>query len=57
MGIFGTLFQTAVHIVVLPISAGKDLLDLAAGEDANNTIANIQAIKEDLDEITDNNAK
>ena len=55
MGIFGTLFVTALDVVKLPLSAVKDVFTLggAAIEEESAIVKNLREIKEDLDDITD----
>lgn len=56
MGVFGTLFQTAIDVVKLPISVVKDIATMGgelseSGKSA--TIKNLEEIKKDLDNLTD----
>lgn len=56
MGVFGTLFQTAIDVVKLPIAVVKDIATMGgelseSGKSA--TIKNLKEIKKDLDNLTD----
>jgi hypothetical protein len=55
MGIFGTLFKTAIDVVVLPIAVVKDVVTLGGEltEEESSVKSKLEDIKQDLDELTD----
>lgn len=57
MGFLSSIFKTAVHVAVLPLSVAADTLDVLTGEEGENTKSvtgeNLGCIIEDLDEVID----